>query len=353
MLIKTDYHSIFNIDIGTLDKIDPNIKHVLNFWKTKAEFLYVNTSGSTGKPKKIKLKRENVIFSANATLDFFQLKNGSSFYCCIPSNFIGGIMMIIRAIINKGVIFLEKPTRFPFQKLNDSIDFAALSTSQIKNALQYKEKLELINTIIIGGGKLDYSSLNEISQLSSNCYQTFGMTETISHIALKQIDKNFLNNSYKTLDHVKISINNNEQLIIKSKEIGIESLTTNDIIEITGNQQFKHKGRIDNIVNSGGLKIHIEEIENTIQKSLDEFKFFIDKEPHKEFGEIPIMICMNIYNNNEILKSIRLIENNKTRPKKIYLTDKIFISESHKIMRKMSRNYALKLNNVTNLSSIL
>ena len=105
-----------------INKLDPHINDVLEFWKSERSYLIVNTSGSTGNPKPIKLKREHIINSANATLDFFELSMGSSFLCCMPSKYIGGIMMLIRALVNEGLIFLEKPSRYPIQQLNEKID---------------------------------------------------------------------------------------------------------------------------------------------------------------------------------------------------------------------------------------
>ena len=353
MIIKTNYKDIFGLDQSKINAIDPYINNVLEFWKTDSAYLIVKTSGSTGNPKPIKLKREHIINSANATLDFFDLNKGSSFLCCMPSMYIGGIMMLIRAIVNEGVIFLEKPSRYPIQRLNEKIDLCAMTTAQTRNAIQIPKRMEFIRNLLIGGGELTNDDDFNLSKLETSCFHSFGMTETISHIALRPIDSKTEDKLYQCLNHVQISNNNENRLVIKSKKIGIESLTTNDIVEIVGNQLFKYIGRMGNVINSGGLKIHSEQVEKTLSHHLNSSQFFIDKEPHDEMGEICILICLESISEKSVLEATSHIHNKKLAPKKVYWVKKIHFKSNDKLDRIKTRKEAFLVNNCKSLSSLI
>ena len=178
------------------------------------------------------------------------------------------------------------------------------------------------------------------------------MTETISHIALRPIKKGIKNEYYKCLNHVQISNNNEKQLVISSKKLGIQSITTNDIVEITGNHLFKYIGRRDNIINSGGLKIHCELIENTLSQHLNPSHFFIDKESHEEMGEICILICLESIDEKSILKASSLIQDKKQAPKKVYWVEKIHFNSNYK-MDRIKPDKKLLVNNFKSLSSLI
>ena len=353
MRIKTNYKDIFSLDKARINELDPHINDVLEFWKYERTYLIVNTSGSTGNPKPIKLKREHIINSANATLDFFELSKGSSFLCCMPSKYIGGIMMLIRAIVNEGVMFLERPSRYPIQKLNEKIDLCAMTTAQTRNTIRQPKRMEFIRNLIIGGGSLTLKDDFNLNELKTSCYHSFGMTETISHIALRPIKSGMKNEYYKCLNHVKISNNKKNQLVISSKKLGIKSITTNDIVEITENQVFKLIGRMDNIINSGGLKIHSEQIEKTVSQHLNPSQFFIDKEPHEEMGEICIMICLESIDEKSISEATSLIRDKKQAPKKVYWVEKIHFNSNYKMDRIKTRQEAFLVNNSKSLSSLI
>ena len=127
-----------------------------------------------------------------------------------------------------------------------------MTTAQTRNTIQHPKRMEFIRNLIIGGGNLTTKDDFNLNELNTSCFHSFGMTETISHIALRPIKSGMKNEYYKCLNHVQISNNKKKQLVISSKKLGIESITTNDIVEITENQTFKFIGRTDNIINSGG-----------------------------------------------------------------------------------------------------
>ena len=343
-MIETNYKDIFKVNKKKLDEIDPDIYSLLQFWKSDENEILVNTSGSTGKPKKIKISRQQLINSSRSTIDFFNLKESSLFLSCLPIKYIGGKMMIIRGIIAKANIILCKPTINPIEKLHKKIDFIATTPLQLYSLLKNKDVFNKIRLIIVGGGKISEKQIDQIQDISSDIYQTYGMTETVSHIAVRDLKKYSENKSYKCLENNSITTNYNGQLVIKSKHLNISSLTTNDMAKITGNQEFILKGRIGNIINSGGLKISSESIEDMLQKSLQKKLFFIDKIKCDKLGEKIILIADTKIKLKDLVISIQKIEDKKIRPKKIYFTSTFFFTENHKIDRLKTRTKALKSN---------
>ncbi len=348
MIIHTNYKDIFNLNKKELNKIDTEIFDFLEHWKTNKECLTVRTSGSTGKPKHIKLKRDAIINSAKATLDYFKLKENSKFHCCLPTKYIGGKMMLVRALINKAEIILTKPAKNVTKYLEEEIDFSAMTSMQVENSIMNKG-FKYIKRLIIGGGPISNRLLEKIDELPTKCYQTFGMTETVSHIAIRELSNSSIDNPYRCLNHVKISSDKNGNLIINSPKLNIESLTTNDIIQITGNQEFKYVGRSDNIINTGGIKVYPEILEKEIEKILNRKDFFVDKVDDIDLGEKVIIVALKSLELDKLKEAIKKIKDQKIAPKSILLTDFFYLTPNNKINRKKSKFEALK---TSKLSSV-
>jgi O-succinylbenzoic acid--CoA ligase len=341
MVIRTNYQDIFSIGEDHLNKIDDDIFNFLKFWLSNKRSITVKTSGSTGKPKLIEISRETFMSSAKSTLEFFNLKQNSKFHCCLPVKYIGGKMMLIRAIINKGDIVLSKPTTNAVKNLNEIIDFSAMTALQATKSIHEKE-FKNIKRLIIGGGSISDSLINQLNETSTHCYQTFGMTETASHIAIRDLRKVKDDNRYECLDHVKISTNKNNQLVIKSKSLNINSVTTNDVIEISDNKYFKFIGRLDNIINSGGIKINPETIENQLSKTIKNDHFFIDKISDDMLGEKLILISLKAIDIKLIKKAVLNIKDHKLRPKLVLQNKEFYYTDNYKINRKKTLVESLK-----------
>ena len=264
--------------------------------------------------------------------------------------YIGGKMMLIRAILSKSKMVLCKPSVNPINQLDTEIDFIALTPLQLNYLLEKKHIFKKIKLAIIGGGLVSENLISKIQNLTTNCFQTYGMTETISHIALRNL-KNCTNKTpYKCLKDVKVGANNKNQLIINSKELDIENLVTNDKVKILSNKEFLFLNRTDTIINSGGLKINPEEVENEILKSLGDNNFFIDKIKNDKFGEEIILIALKKIKINLLIESINLIKDKKIQPKKIYIVDKFIFNDNQKIDKLKSKNYAFKLKKIHTLT---
>jgi o-succinylbenzoate---CoA ligase len=342
-MLETNYKDIFKIDKKKLDQIDVEIFSLLEFWKSNKKEIKVSTSGSTGNPKKIKITRQQLINSAKATLKYFEIKENSTFLNCLPVKYIGGKMMIIRALIGKTNIILCKPSVIPFNKLLKEIDFIALTPLQLDGLLKNEKIFSKIRLAIIGGGTISERHIEQLKDVSTDCYQTYGMTETVSHIAVRNLKNYSENKSYKCLKNNTVTTNSNNQLIVNSKNLYISSLTTNDIAQITGNDEFIIKGRVGSIINSGGFKVSIESIEEMLSKSLKKRLFFIDHIKCDKLGEKIILIVDKRINLEEITSSINKIMDHKKRPKEIYYTPNFYYNENQKIDRLKTKKNAIQL----------
>jgi O-succinylbenzoic acid--CoA ligase len=350
-MINTDYKKIFNLDKAILDEIDPEIHKLLSFWKSKENKISVYTSGSTGSPKKINIYKNQMVASAKNTLGYFEIKDNSTFLSCLPLKYIGGKMILIRAILSKSKIVLCKPTVNPINELDTEIDFIALTPLQLNSLLEKKNIFKKIKLAIVGGGLVSKNVISKIQNLTTNCFQTYGMTETISHIALRNLKNCNGKTPYKCINDVEVGTNNKNQLIINSKELEIKNLVTNDKVKILSTKEFLFLNRTDNIINSGGLKINPEEVENKILKSLGDNNFFVDKIKNDKFGEEIILIALKKIKIDLLIQSIKLLKDKKIHPKKIYIVDKFIFNDNQKIDKLKSKNYAFKLKKIHSMKS--
>lgn len=297
-----------------------------DLWNNSDEFISTQTSGSTGSPKTIKLKKTHMINSAKMTCEFFKLKPGMNSLLCLSPKTIGGKMMIVRSLIADLHLFVVDTSSNPLELVDQHIDFAAMVPLQVENSLKLNiEKVKNIGCLIIGGAPISPLLWNKISSQLDNSYQTFGMTETISHIALRKIDNN--HQPYHLLSRVKKL--SSDRLTISSEDLGIELLQTNDEVEHINDREFNWLGRLDFIVNSGGIKLHPEVIDSKLANLIKQ-PFFCIGEPNDLLGE-QLVICIQSepYNlqKQDFPSSITTYE----IPKKAYFYDEFQFSAGGKL----------------------
>jgi len=256
----------------------------LNDWFNDKDFVEVQTSGSTGNPKVIKLKKIFMINSALATGTFFSLKEKTTALLCLSPNYIAGEMMLVRALVLGWHIDVVKPTSNPLESVKKQYDFCAMVPLQVQNSI---EKLNQIKTLIVGGAEINIKLESQLLNLITNVYVTYGMTETITHIAVRQLN---IDRYFKILPNVKIVIDSRDCLVIEAPKISDNKIITNDIVEIIDDNHFKWIGRFDNIINSGGVKIIPEKIEQKLTEILS-FRFFITGVTDEKLGEKVVLIC--------------------------------------------------------------
>ena len=253
-------------------------------WLKPSTFLEVQTSGSTGKPKKIKIRKEHIINSALATGKFFKLPEKSTALMCLPANFIAGKMMVVRAMVLGWELDIVPPSSTPLDQVFKTYDFCAMTPFQLDNSLG---RLHLIKKLIVGGGVVSPHLKFMVQGLKTKVYETFGMTETVSHIAAKRLNSKKKKKRpipFKVLPNVTISQDERGCLVIKAPKIALETIVTNDMVEILTYKKFIWKGRIDNVINSGGIKLYPEEIEKKLSKVMDR-RFFVTGLPDDALGE--------------------------------------------------------------------
>jgi len=308
-----------------------------NHWLNDYSFFETTTSGSTGEPKQIRIKKKHAIASAWATIRFLELKSSYNALLCLNLETIGGKMMWIRSFVNNMNLYVIYPCANPLKNINTNIDFIALAPLQLYSILtETPEKLSSIKRIIVGGGEVSTKTIDLLKKHKLTVYQTFGMSETISHIALRKIGLQ-TQTYYTVLDHVSISTEN-EQLCIHAPKIGIERLLTNDRITQINQRQFIWHGRVDFVINSGGVKIQIEELEHCLSLYITE-QFFVFPQKDEKLGEIVVLIVegevVEAYKNKQFYN---FLSNRYHIPKKISFLKEFLWTKSNKINRIASFN---------------
>lgn len=308
-------------------------------WNDSNNFITVKTSGSTGKPKQIKVLKEHMKASAENTCSFLRLNQNDTALLCLPLNYISGMMMVVRSIVCQLNLIMQPATGNPLTSVTQHIDFAAMTPMQVFNCCKNKaekEKLKRVSKLIIGGGAISKELENELEEFSNEIYSTYGMTETVSHIALRRINGKNKDTYYTPFDMINLSSSATGTLIIDAPEICKETLETNDIVEFLPDGRFKITGRIDNTINSGGVKIQIEEIEQKLSDTISG-NFAITSVPDEKFGEVIVLLHEDNLN-SPINGKLSKYE----QPKFSYQTN-IPLTETGKINRKECKKKAFEL----------
>ena len=298
---SNSFHTSFQINgesfsnseelIAFSQSISKEINQFLKEWFSIDPYIVVKTSGSTGNPKSISLRKDFMINSALATGSYFQLGENTKALCCLPINFIAGKMMLVRALVLGWNLDVIEPTSNPLQEITKEYDFSAMVPLQLRNSFS---KIDQIKTLIVGGGVVSKDLEKAIQTVNTKCYATYGMTETITHIAIKKLNK-FTQlelesvSVYKTLSDITISKDKRSCLVIHAPKVSDETIITNDVVELITNTKFIWKGRIDHVVNSGGVKLHPEEIEQKLSDVIHD-RFFVVGIPDEILGEKLILL---------------------------------------------------------------
>ncbi|SIQ76025.1 AMP-binding protein [Maribacter ulvicola] len=283
------------------EEFEKQIGEFLLNWTDDSETITVKTSGSTGAPKTILLKKEQMINSALATGSYFNLKSRSTALLCLPATYIAGKMMLVRAMVLGLDIHFLPPSSNPLEGVKEFFDFGAMVPMQVGNSLS---QLHQIRNLIIGGAPISTSLREELKSISNNSYETYGMTETITHMAVKLINSGAVEGSpFLVLPDVEISIDDRSCLVINAPKISDETVVTNDVVELVSKSEFQWLGRFDNVINSGGIKFSPEQIEAKISNILDQ-PFFITSLPDKKLGEQLVLVIEGKVKENDVLKKI-------------------------------------------------
>lgn len=307
-------------------------------WLDDKPTITVQTSGSTGKPKNILIHKENMVNSALATGEYFQLKSRDKALLCLPCNYIAGKMMVIRSFVLKLDLYISNPSA-PLAGIDTSIDFAAMVPLQVENLLSKpKQPIRKINQLIIGGAAVSSSLLAQLQNLSTQCFATYGMTETITHVAIKALNGNSASDYYNILPNIQIERDERDCLVIHAPKIAREKVITNDIVKIISQKEFKWLGRFDNVINSGGVKLFPEQIEQKLNNIIP-YRYFISSIPDEKLGEKVVLVIETksmkyddvlIRLTHKIADSLGQFE----RPKTTFFTSPFIETATGKLKRK-------------------
>ena len=293
-------------------------------WFDNKLYIEMNTSGTTGTPKLIRVDKQAMVNSAIATGDFFDLKPGDKALHCLPTKYIAGKMMFVRGFILGLDVDFVAPSSHPMMQNDTKYDFVAMVPLQAQNSLS---QLKNVKKMIVGGAKMSNTLEKGLSKLKTKVYETYGMTETITHIAAKKIGEE----AFSILPNIKIRQDDRNCLVIDAFKISNDSIVTNDLVELLSENQFVFLGRIDNVINSGGIKLIPEKIEDKLSDKINS-RFFVAGKQDVVLGEKLVIV---IEGEQQILDDTIFDGLDKyEKPKEVFYVSKFSETESGKIKRK-------------------
>jgi len=313
-------------------------------WLAGQETFIQQTSGSTGAPKLQILSRTQMEASAAATGAFFGTTTREHLLCCLNPAFIAGKMMLVRAMVWDCPITLVEPSANPLLGLEEQFTFVALVPLQVEAGLAEEKSRKLLQSIphvLIGGAALPHKIQQGLVQQGIRAWQSFGMTETVSHIALAPIEEGEL--VYQALPGVAIGINEQDCLWIQSPMSGTEKIQTNDAIELRSKNSFVWLGRADFVVNSGGIKLFPEQLEKKINTWMSErypgVTYFFFGEADDRLGQRLVLYMegeASQLNLESLEKELKKLLGKFEVPKRIYLLPQFTYTETGKINRPVT-----------------
>ncbi len=323
-------------------------------WNDSSLTMTVHTSGSTGIPKAITVEKTRMAASARMTCDFLHLRAGQSALLCLPVEYIAGKMVIVRAIIRNLRLILSTPSSHPLAQLEETPDFAAFVPSQVYSMLdvpQEEKRLRAIGQILIGGGAIDADLQKHLDDFPHPVWSSYGMTETLSHIALRRLNGPEASDWYTPLPGVTLGHDTHHCLTVHAPEINPHLLVTNDIVDLRSNGRFRVIGRRDNTICSGGIKIQLEDVEARLRPFLTQ-EFIASSIPDKKYGEALVLLIEGTPLPQEQLKAIcRKHLPPYHHPRHYFFVPQLPKTISGKPARKQAKELALSMwKNETNKS---
>ncbi len=321
------------------------VGHFLSDWLDDSPTVAVNTSGSTGTPKPIVLQKYHMVNSALATGNFFDLRPGNSALLCLSADYIAGKMMLVRAMVLGLDLNCIAPSSNPLEESDKVYDFGAMVPMQLQHSL---DKIDKIKKLIVGGAPISFSLKQKLGGVKSKVFETYGMTETITHIAVKEIDTSRLNarqtdivgvetlegNPFNALHDITLSTDNRNCLVIDAPKISNKRIITNDVVSLTSSTTFEWLGRYDNVINSGGVKLHPELIEGKLAPLIAQ-RFFVAGIQDTILGQKLILVVEGENDVKKLLEDIAALSSIKKYeiPKEAFLLPYFVETDTGKIKR--------------------
>mgnify|MGYP000725257966 FL=1 len=312
--ISTDQSKIWN-----------DVNQFISEWYSTNIEMDLKTSGSTGKPKSISVKKDWMQNSAELTRKTFGLKKGDSALLCMPMKYVAGKMMVVRALELGLDLKVVEPSSNPLKNMDEIIDFAAMVPFQLENSLN---DLDQVKTLIVGGGQVSQQLIEKLQKISTQIFETYGMTETLTHVAIKPLNGPNISDLFRALDGIHFEKDDRGCLAIHASALNPVPIVTNDLVELIDENSFRWLGRFDNVINSGGVKIIPELVEAKLLSIIPNNRFFINGESDESLGEKVVLVVEG----NVIEISFDSLEKFE-KPKEIYFISEFLETESGKIRR--------------------
>lgn len=318
----------------------------LNEWFDASPVITVHTSGSTGVPKELVVRKDRMMQSARLTCEFLNLQAGDTALLCMNLRYIGAMMMVVRSLVAGLNLVVRPASGHPLSDVEVPLKFAAMVPLQVYNTLRVpaeRKRLEHTDILIIGGGAVDDSLEAELKTIPIAAYSTYGMTETLSHIALRRLNGEAASKCYYPFPSVELSLSAENTLIVKAPLICDDVLQTNDIACLCSDGGFTIAGRKDNVINSGGIKIQAEEMENRLQPFIP-VPFAVTAVPDPRLGQALTLLIAGKPDIKELENKLQAVLETYYRPKHIFITELIPQTENGKIDRTGCRILAQQMN---------
>jgi len=299
-------------------------------WFNDKPHVKVKTSGSTGVPKKIKLLKTDMVQSAFATGMYFNLGANNTALLCLSAKYIAGKMMLVRALTMGWDLHVVAPEKDAITQYDNTYDFAAMVPYQVYHTLNALDK---IKKLIIGGGVIDPDLEAKLQTKTTQVFASYGMTETITHVALRPVNGENKTNTYTALPNVSFDVDHRGCLIIDAPNLGSSHLVTNDVVTLHDSKSFEWLGRVDNVINSGGVKLHPEKIEQLLRDFI-KVPFIVSSLQDQALGE-QLILVLELEDPKQVAEYRNVISELESyhRPKKIFTLSKFPVTETGKIKR--------------------
>jgi O-succinylbenzoic acid--CoA ligase len=319
------------------------IYHFLENWFDDTDSIITHTTGSTGKPKNIRLRKTVMINSARMTNHFFKLNAESTVLLCMPATYIAGKMMLVRALVSGFNLLTVEPSANPFEMLNQLVDFTAITPYQLFQSAESLKK-GLVGKIIVGGSQVTGNLEQLASTIPSELYETYGMTETCSHIALRRFNGKEKSDYFTVLGGVEIHQTKLGCLVIDAPHLLEYEIQTTDLVEIISQNSFRWLGRADSVINSGGVKIHPEQVEKKLEGIIP-VPYFITSVPDQLFENKVVLVIESEAFTTEQELDLKLkmqpMLHKFEFPKQIYYLTPFVYSQNNKLLRKETLSKAI------------
>ena len=329
-LFTNNIPSPLSVDRGFLSTdnspIWEDVNQFISDWYSPKDEMILQTSGSTGKPKSISVKKEWMKNSANFTAKTFGLKEGDSALLCMPMKYVAGKMMVVRSLELGLNLKVLEPSSNPLERINEKIDFAAMVPLQLENSL---DQLGKVKTLIVGGGQINPQLVGKLQSVETQIFETYGMTETLTHVAIKPLNDPNKFDVFQALDGIRFEKDDRGCLVIHAPMLNPKPIVTNDLVKLVDEKSFRWLGRFDNVINSGGVKIIPEVVEVKLASIIPNSRFFIVGFPDESLGEKVVLVVEG----DEMEISLDSLEKYK-KPKEIYFIPKFVETRTGKVSRR-------------------